>query len=128
MILLLVTFVLVAIALLGIVQCAQSRDGRLLQLGTITMFLSWLLLPLAWPVFLIGIVISAVGKGEAQVLSTLGMALLLLGSIGGVLILVWEEPLEQFTGLTNPVHWLALLFGAAWIVIGRNLAAISRFG
>jgi hypothetical protein len=35
MILLLATFVLVAIALLGIVQCARSREGRLLQLGPI---------------------------------------------------------------------------------------------
>jgi hypothetical protein len=126
MILLSVTFILVAIALLGIVQSARSRESRLPRLGTITMFLSWLLIPLAWPVFLVGVVISIIGNAKGRFLSTLGMALLLLGSIGGVLILVWEEPLERFAGLTGPVYLLAALFGVAWIVIGRNLAAVSR--
>jgi hypothetical protein len=126
MILLSVTFVLVAIALLGIVQCARSREVRLLQLGTITMSLTWLLIPLAWPVFIVGVVISGIGNAKGRVLSTLGLALLLSGSIGGVLMFLWEEPLERFTGMADPVYLLAALFGVAWIVIGRNLAALSR--
>ena len=123
-----VTFILVAIALAGILQYARSRGLRLFKLGATTMLLAWLLIPIAWPVFIAAIAISTVGNAGSRVLSTLGMALLLLGSIGGVLILVWEEPLERFTGLADPVYLVAALFGVAWIVIGRNLAALSRAG
>ena len=111
MTLLSVTFILVAVALAGILQHARSSGLHLFKLGVTTMLLAWLLITIAWPVFITAIAISIIGNAEGRVLSTLSMALLLLGSIGGVLILNWEEPLERFTGLADPLYLVAALFG-----------------
>lgn len=56
----------------------------------------------------------------------------LLGGLAGFTALAsglnwaWEEPLGPFHRMADPVYLVAALFGVLWIVIGRNLAALSR--